>query len=235
MKTRPPRSGLRSGPRAEERERIMRVVVVDYGSGNLHSALKALERAGRDAGLSLEVGLAASGEEIAAADRILLPGVGAFRACKEGLDARPGVTEALEEAALKRGKPFLGVCVGMQLLAERGLEFGAHPGLGWLGGEVRRLTPADPALKIPHMGWNALEILQPHPLFEGLAPGSQAYFVHSYHLVPARAEDLAARADYGGPVTAAVARGNVAGVQFHPEKSQAVGLRLLANFLNWRP
>lgn len=213
----------------------MRAVVVDYGSGNLHSALKALERAGRDAGRALEVGLAATGEEIAAADRILLPGVGAFRACKEGLAARSGVTEALEEAVFKRGKPFLGVCVGMQLLAEKGLEFGEHPGLNWLGGAVRLLTPSDPTLKIPHMGWNALNLLRPHPLFEGMAPESQAYFVHSYHLVPERAEDVLAEADYGGPVTAAVGRGNIAGVQFHPEKSQAVGLRLLANFLNWRP
>ncbi|WP_026310341.1 imidazole glycerol phosphate synthase subunit HisH [Neomegalonema perideroedes] len=213
----------------------MRVVVVDYGSGNLHSALKALERAGRDAGLNLDVGLAATGEEVAAADRILLPGVGAFAACEEGLRARPGVVEALEEAVLQRGRPFLGVCVGMQLLAEKGLEFGEHPGLNWLGGEVRRLTPSDPALKIPHMGWNALRILRPHPLFAGLAPETQAYFVHSYHLVPARAEDVAAQADYGGAVTAAVARDNLAGLQFHPEKSQAAGLRILTNFLNWRP
>ncbi len=213
----------------------MRVVVVDYGSGNLHSALKALERAARDGGLEVDAGLASTGEAIAAADRIVLPGVGAFADCKAGLLARPGVLAALEEAVLGAGKPFLGVCVGMQLLADQGLEFGVTEGLGWLGGEVRRLEPSDPTLKIPHMGWNDVTPVRPHPLFAGFAPGTQAYFVHSYHLAPADPADLLASADYGGPVTAAVARDNIAGVQFHPEKSQQAGLALLTNFLNWRP
>jgi glutamine amidotransferase len=213
----------------------MKVAVVDYGSGNLHSAHKAFERAAREAGIAAEVRVTADADWTLAADRIVLPGVGAFADCRRGLDAAPGMVEALTEAVRRRGRPFLGICVGMQLLATRGLEYETVAGLDWIAGDVAPIRPADPALKIPHMGWNTLEIRRPHPLLDGVRPGLHAYFVHSYQLYAAEADDVVATADYAGPITAIVARENVAGTQFHPEKSQTLGLSLIANFLKWRP
>lgn len=216
----------------------MTVVVVDYGSGNLRSAAKALERAARDAGLNAKVVVSANAADVARADRVVLPGVGAFGDCRRGLDAIPGMVEALEDAVRRQGKPFLGICVGMQLMAERGLEFGVHPGLGWIAGEVAALKPADATLKIPHMGWNALK-LQPgaadHPVLADVRDGDHAYFVHSYAMTCHHPSDVLAVVDYGGPVTAIVARDNMVGTQFHPEKSQAVGQAFLRRFLMWRP
>ena len=214
------------------------VAIIDYGSGNLHSAAKAFERAARERGNGLAIKVTARPEEVASAERIVLPGVGAFADCRQGLLAIPGMVEALEQTVRQRGKPFLGICVGLQLMAERGLEHGLTPGLGWIGGEVRAIAPSDPSLKIPHMGWNTLDIARKHALFEGIptgAAGLNAYFVHSYHLVPAGAETLVATADYAGPITAFVAKDNMAGSQFHPEKSQKLGLALIANFLKWKP
>lgn len=216
----------------------MTVAIIDYNSGNLHSAAKALERAAREGGTNAKILVTNKPEEVRAAERIVLPGVGAFADCKHGLDAVPGMVEALTEAVKKDGKPFFGICVGMQLLAERGLEHGTTEGLGWIAGEVDRINPRDPALKIPHMGWNTLREMREHPLFEGITLGEQglhAYFVHSYHLKPKDPADLLAEADYAGTITAAVARDNIAGSQFHPEKSQRLGLALLANFLRWKP
>ena len=225
----------------------MNLVIIDYDSGNLHSAAKAFERANADAGTGHTISVSASPRDVRRADRIVLPGVGAFGDCFSGLTAISGMREALEEAVVEKGRPFLGICVGMQLLAERGLEHGTQQGLGWIRGEVRPIKPKDPQLKIPHMGWNTLEgpqtspsggLAQIHPLLEGipLGPaGLHAYFVHSYHFVPKEAGTVAATTDYGGSVTAMVARGNIAGTQFHPEKSQRLGLRLIANFLNWTP
>lgn len=216
----------------------MHVAIIDYGSGNLHSAAKAFERAARESGSPLAVKVTSKPEDVRAAERIVLPGVGAFADCKKGLVAIPGVIEALEESVRARGKPFLGICVGLQLMAERGLEHGLTPGLGWIEGEVRAISPRDPSLKIPHMGWNTLKLAREHALFEGIPTGDaglNAYFVHSYHLVPARADALVATTDYAGPITAFVAKDNVAGSQFHPEKSQKLGLALIANFLKWTP
>jgi glutamine amidotransferase len=214
----------------------MRVAVIDYGSGNLRSAAKALERAAAEAGLAAEVLVTAKPEEVGRADRIVLPGVGAFGDCRRGLAALDGMIEALEAAALRAARPFLGICVGMQLMATRGLEHGAHEGLGWIEGEVVAIEPADGTLKVPHMGWNELQVLAPgHPVLEGLAAGTHVYFVHSYHFAVADPAQVLARVDYGGPLTAAVGRDNLVGTQFHPEKSQAAGLRLLTNFLKWRP
>jgi len=216
----------------------MHVAIIDYGSGNLHSAAKAFERAAREQGSKLAVKVTAEPEDVLAAERIVLPGVGAFADCKQGLVRIPGMIEALEEAVHKAGKPFLGICVGLQLMAERGLEHGLTPGLGWIEGEVRAIEPRDPSLKIPHMGWNTLQMARAHALFEGIPTGEEglnAYFVHSYHLVPSDPGVLVATTDYGGPITAFVARDNVAGSQFHPEKSQKLGLALIANFLKWRP
>jgi len=213
----------------------MKVAIVDYGSGNLHSAHKAFERAAREAGLAAEVRVTADADWVLNADRIVLPGVGAFADCRRGLDATPGMVAALSEAVRRRGAPFLGICVGMQLLATRGLEYETVAGLDWIPGDVAPIRPADSALKIPHMGWNTLEIRRPHALLDGLRPGLHAYFVHSYQLYAAEAGDVVAVADYAGPITALVARENVAGVQFHPEKSQTLGLGLIANFLKWRP
>jgi glutamine amidotransferase len=216
----------------------MSVAVIDYGSGNLHSAAKALERASRESGVNAPIVVTSDPEKVRNAERVVLPGVGAFADCKRGLDAVPGMVEALTEVVRKKGKPFFGICVGMQLLAERGLEHGVTQGLGWVRGDVDRITPADSALKIPHMGWNTLNEKRKHPLFDGIelgVKGLHAYFVHSYHLKPADQADLVAVADYGGAITAAVARGNIAGSQFHPEKSQRLGLALLANFLRWKP
>jgi glutamine amidotransferase len=211
------------------------VAIIDYGSGNLRSAEKAFVRAAREAGLDLDIVVTADPDAVRDAQRIVLPGVGAFADCKAGLEAVPGLRAALEEAVRRDGKPFLGICVGMQLMAALGREHGTHEGLGWIGGEVVLIAPGDPGLKIPHMGWNALELLRPHPLTTGIAPGAHAYFVHSYHLVAQHTEDVVARTEHGGPVTALVARANMAGTQFHPEKSQETGLRLVANFLGWRP
>jgi glutamine amidotransferase len=217
------------------------IALIDYGSGNLRSAEKALVKASLALGGDRRILVTDKPEEIARADRIVLPGVGAFAACMGALRARPGLTEALEEAVRGRGAPFLGVCVGMQLLASRGLEFGQTMGLDWIGGQVRRLAPRGPGLKVPHMGWNDIALTAPHPLFDGLDGDGQAslgapmYFTHSFAFYPDQHAAVAAQVDHGGVFTAAVAQGNIAGVQFHPEKSQAAGLRLLANFLDWRP
>jgi imidazole glycerol-phosphate synthase subunit HisH len=216
----------------------MSVAIVDYGSGNLHSAAKAFERASRDNGLSEPIVVTSDPGAVAAASRVVLPGVGAFADCRRGLDEIPGMIDALQESVHEKGKPFFGICVGMQLMAERGLEYQVTPGLGWIAGEVDRIAPADPALKIPHMGWNTLNMLKAHPLLDGipLGPdGLHAYFVHSYELKPSQRGDLVAQSDYGGPLTAIVARDNMVGTQFHPEKSQRLGLALIANFLQWTP
>lgn len=216
----------------------MTVAVIDYGSGNLHSAAKALERASRESGVNAKILVTKDPDDVRRAERIVLPGVGAFADCKRGLDAVSGMVAALNEATLKKGKPFFGICVGMQLLAERGLEHGVSNGLGWLKGEVDRITPSDPSLRIPHMGWNTLRMKRRHTLLEGIELGDRgqhAYFVHSYHFKPKDNSDLVAEADYAGSITAIVARDNIAGSQFHPEKSQKLGLALLANFLRWKP
>jgi glutamine amidotransferase len=214
------------------------VAIVDYGSGNLHSAAKAFERAAREAGLGQPIVVTQDPAVVAGADRVVLPGVGAFADCRRGLDAVDGMVGALEEAVRRKGRPFFGICVGMQLLAERGREYEVTDGLGWIAGEVDRIAPNDPNLKIPHMGWNTLEVMRPHALLDGLTLGPQgrhAYFVHSYQLNPAQRGDLVAAADYGGAVTAIVARDNIVGTQFHPEKSQRFGLALITNFLKWKP
>ena len=216
----------------------MSVAIVDYGSGNLHSAAKAFERAAQDAGLQQPIVVTNDPSVVAAADRVVLPGVGAFADCRRGLDAVDGMVAALQEAVRRNGRPFFGICVGMQLLAERGREYEVTPGLGWIAGEVDRIAPNDPNLKIPHMGWNTLNVDRAHPLLDGLMLGPQglhAYFVHSYELKVADRADLVAEADYGGPVTAIVARDNIVGTQFHPEKSQRLGLAVIANFLKWKP
>lgn len=217
---------------------MQRVAIIDYGSGNLHSAAKAFERAARESEAPSQIIVTSRAEDIASADRIVLPGVGAYADCKRGLLAVPGLADALTRAVRHDGRPFLGICVGMQLMASRGLEFEVTDGLGWIPGEVRAITPSDAALKIPHMGWNNLNALRPHVLLDGIATGPSglhAYFVHSFHLAAERREDVVAETDYGGPVTAIVARDNIAGTQFHPEKSQHLGLKLIGNFLNWRP
>jgi glutamine amidotransferase len=216
----------------------MSVAIIDYGSGNLHSARKAFERAAREAGLSREVKVTARPEDVLAADHIVLPGVGSFADCRQGLEGVSGMVEALEEAVRQRGRPFLGICVGAQLMATRGLEHKVVAGLNWVAGDVAAIKPRDPELKIPHMGWNTLDVRRNHPLLQEVktgASGLHAYFVHSYQLYADDAGDLVATADYGGPVTAIVARDNIAGTQFHPEKSQTLGLKLIANFLQWRP
>ncbi len=216
----------------------MSVAIIDYGSGNLHSAAKAFERVVLESGPVQPVAVTNDPDAVRNADRIVLPGVGAFADCRRGLDAVPGMTEALEEAVCRQGKPFLGICVGMQLMAERGREYSVTDGMGWIRGEVCRITPRDPALKIPHMGWNTIDVRRPHPLLEGIPLGTDglhAYFVHSYHLQVEDPADLVADCDYGGPVTALVGRDNCAGTQFHPEKSQKLGLALIANFLKWKP
>ena len=213
------------------------VAVVDYGSGNLHSAVKALERAAREGGSGATIALTADPEIVRRADRIVLPGVGAFADCKRGLDSIDGMIEALEEAVAREAKPFLGICVGMQLLATRGLEHGGSPGLDWIAGQVAPLTPADPHLKIPHMGWNTLDATR-HPVLKGIPTGPDgwhAYFVHSYAFRASEPADVVATTDYGGAIAAMVGRDTIVGTQFHPEKSQALGLALLANFLSWSP
>jgi glutamine amidotransferase len=213
----------------------MIVVIIDYGSGNLRSAAKAFERAAAEAGIAADIEVTSTPEVVVGADRIVLPGVGAFADCRRGLADIPGLEASLYEAAIARARPFLGICVGMQLLAERGREFETVDGLGWIGGEVVAIEPKDPALKIPHMGWNEIEARADHPLLAELPAGAHGYFVHSYHFRLAEAADLVAVTDYGGPLAAVIGRGNLVGTQFHPEKSQEAGLRLIGNFLRWRP
>jgi glutamine amidotransferase len=214
------------------------VAIVDCGSGNLHSAAKAFERASRESGHDQPIVVTNDPDTVRRADRIVLPGVGAFADCRRGLDAVAGMVEALNDTVRGKGRPFLGICVGMQLMAERGHEYEVIEGLGWIAGEVDRIAPRDPNLKIPHMGWNTLKALKPHPLLDQIPVGTEglhAYFVHSYQLEPSNRDDLVAEADYGGPVTAMVARETYAGTQFHPEKSQRLGLKLISNFLKWAP
>jgi imidazole glycerol-phosphate synthase subunit HisH len=214
------------------------VAIVDYGSGNLHSAAKAFERAAREANFETRVIVTSKAADIRAADRVVLPGVGAFADCKRGLDAAPGLREALDITVRQKGRPFLGICVGMQLMAERGLEFNTTEGLGWIAGAVTTIVPRDPTYKIPHMGWNTIDVARPHALLGGIttgASGNHAYFVHSFHFVPRDPTVLVATTDHGTPVTAMVAQGNIVGTQFHPEKSQALGLALIRNFLAWKP
>ncbi len=208
--------------------------LVDYDSGNLHSAQKAFERMAAETGAGRIV-VTSDPEVVARADRVVLPGDGAFPACRTALHAVPGLAEAVIEAVEARGRPFLGICVGMQMLATRGHEHAVTPGFGWIHGEIVRIRPDDPALKVPHMGWNDLVIDRPHPVLEGIATGDHAYFVHSYHMAMADPSERLAHADYGGDITAIVGRDNIVGTQFHPEKSQRAGLRLIANFLHWRP
>ncbi|MDB5473091.1 MAG: hisH [Devosia sp.] len=213
------------------------VAIIDYGAGNLHSASKAFERMAAAVG-DVDILVTADPEQVRKADRIMLPGVGAFADCKRGLDAVAGMVEVLEEKVIGGGTPFLGVCVGMQLMASEGREKAITPGLGWIAGTVERIRPSEPGLKIPHMGWNTLSIGRPHPLLAGIADGPDglhAYFVHSYHLVTQSDAMRVATTDYGGAVTACVGRDNMFGAQFHPEKSQALGLQLIENFLRWTP
>jgi imidazole glycerol-phosphate synthase subunit HisH len=214
------------------------VAIIDYGSGNLHSAAKAFERAARTLDNPPSIVVTRDPDAVARADRIVLPGVGAFADCRHGLDALNGMVGALDEAVRNRARPFFGICVGMQLMATRGKEYVTTQGLDWISGDVEKITPSDDSLKIPHMGWNTLNVARPHPVLEGLPlgqSGRHAYFVHSYHLNAANDADVVARADYGGPVTAIVARDTAIGTQFHPEKSQRFGLALIANFLRWTP
>ena len=216
----------------------MKVAIIDYGSGNLRSAVKAFERAAHETGKPAEIVLTSQVAEVRQADRIVLPGVGAFADCRAGLHRIDGMWEAIDEAVSGHGKPFLGICVGMQLMAERGHEHNITEGFGWIRGDVRAIEPVDKTLKIPHMGWNTIEACKPHPVLENIALGNEglhAYFVHSYHLVPHDHADVLAEADYGGSIIAAVARDNMIGTQFHPEKSQELGLHLIGNFLSWTP
>jgi glutamine amidotransferase len=216
----------------------MRVSIIDYGSGNLRSAVKAFERASRETGVDAEIELTDKADRVASADRIVLPGVGAYADCRRGLDAVPGMVEALRDVVENRARPFLGICVGMQLMSSRGLEKTVTKGLGWIPGDVKQIEPSDPSLKIPQIGWNTLEFRNDHALFNGIPGGDDglhAYFVHSYHLAAEQPDTVVATTSYGGPVTAFVARANMAGAQFHPEKSQTLGLRLIGNFLTWTP
>lgn len=212
----------------------MLTAIIDYESGNLHSAEKAFQRMAQetDAGT---VTVTSDPEVIRTADRVVLPGDGAFPSCRQALFDHRGVFEAMEEVVIEQGKPFMGICIGMQMLATRGLEYEVTPGFDWIGGEVVKITPSDPAMKVPHMGWNDLVIDHPHPVLDGLKTGDHAYFVHSYHFRVADPAQRLAWCDYGGEITAIVGRDNIVGTQFHPEKSQASGLRLIANFLGWAP
>ncbi len=215
-----------------------KVAIVDYGSGNLHSAQKAFERAAREAGIACDIEVTPDAERVLGADHIVLPGVGAFADCRRGLAALPGMMDALSEAVLDRGRPFFGICVGMQLLATRGLEHGDWPGFGWIAGEVAAIEPDDASLRIPHMGWNTLDAQVSHPVIDGIPTGPNglhAYFVHSYAFRPASQAHVIATTDYDGKITALIGRDNIVGSQFHPEKSQTLGLALIANFLRWRP
>jgi len=217
---------------------MMRVAIIDYGSGNLRSAHKAFERSAREAGMVAEIEVTADADRVATADRVVLPGVGAFADCRSGLDAVPGMHDAIDEAVIAKGRPFLGICVGLQLMATRGLEKTNTPGFDWIRGDVVEMTPDDPTLRIPQIGWNTLDVQQDHPLLAGLKTGPDgyhAYFVHSYHLSAENPADVVATCAYGGLVTAIAARDNLAGTQFHPEKSQTLGLALIGNFLRWAP
>ena len=216
----------------------MTTAIIDYGSGNLRSAAKAFERAAAESGSGERILVTSNAEAVRAADRIVLPGVGAFADCRRGVDAVDGMLEALNEAVRNKARPFFGICVGMQLMATRGKEHVTTEGFNWVSGDVEKITPRDESLKIPHMGWNTLTAIEPHPLLDGIAVGPQglhAYFVHSYHLKPADRSCLLAEADYGGPLTAIVGRDTIVGTQFHPEKSQRFGLALISNFLKWKP
>jgi imidazole glycerol-phosphate synthase subunit HisH len=221
----------------------MTTAIIDYGSGNLRSAAKAFERAAADAGLSETVLVTDNADQVAAADRVVLPGVGAFGDCRAGVYGLPGMVEALEATVIDKGRPFLGICVGMQLMADRGLEHGGADGFGWIPGEVCPLEPADPTLKVPHMGWNDLrasgadsdDLGTRHPVLDGMTAGDHVYFVHSFGFICATAQHRLAEVEYGDAVTAMVGRDNMIGTQFHPEKSQAVGLKFIENFLRWRP
>ena len=217
---------------------MMRVSIVDYGSGNLHSALKAFERAARESALVADIVLTSDPDRVAKSDRIVLPGVGAFADCRTGLDSVPGMVDAIQDSVVARARPFLGICVGQQLMASRGLEKTVTPGLGWIAGDVVEISPADSNLKIPQIGWNTLEVLNRHPLLDGIPTGPEgwhAYFVHSYHIAVENPQERIAVTDYGGQVTAIVGRDNMVGTQFHPEKSQKLGLALIGNFLKWKP
>jgi len=217
---------------------MQRLTIINYGSGNLHSAAKAFERAARESEADVAIAVTDDPAAVLAADRVVLPGVGAFADCKAGVDRVAGMREALERTVRDKLRPFLGICVGAQLTAERGLEFGVTPGFGWIRGDVKAIEPEDRLLKIPHMGWNTIEVINDHPLLAGIetgAGGLHAYFVHSFHLEVADRRALVAAAQYGGPLTAMVGIDNIAGTQFHPEKSQTLGLRLLSNFLKWSP
>jgi glutamine amidotransferase len=216
----------------------MRVAIIDYGSGNLRSATKAFERAAREAGIEATIELTDKPEIVAAADRVVLPGVGAYADCRSGLGAVTGMHEALMETVETKARPFLGICVGMQLMSSRGLEKTTTEGLGWIEGDVVEMTPSDPGLKIPQIGWNTLTLNSPHPLFDGITTGTEglhAYFVHSYHLAATNPAEVIATTEYGGAMTAFVGRDNMVGSQFHPEKSQKLGLALISNFLRWKP
>ncbi len=223
--------------RIQKRESTdVKIAVVDCGSGNLRSVIRALERAAQETGIAASVNITQNPEEVLNACRLVMPGQGAFASCLDGLGRAPGLREALEEAVQGQGKPFLGICVGMQLLADVGEEHGEHKGLGWIPGRVVALAPSDTALKIPHMGWNALVIRSPvHPVLADLPPEPHVYFANSYHFLCDREEDCLATTDFGGSITAVVGRGNIVGTQFHPEKSQAVGLAILRHFLRWNP
>lgn len=213
----------------------MSVAIIDYGSGNLRSAAKAFERAVGELGLNMPVRATKNPDDLRSASHIVLPGVGAFGDCRQGLDSVTGMTEAMEEEVIRGGKPFLGICVGMQLMASFGREHGDHKGLGWIPGEVIPLTPTDSTLKIPHMGWNDLKLLNKHPVINDIFDGDHAYFVHSYQFSCDDSKNCLSTVDYGERVTAMISRDNIIGTQFHPEKSQSAGLKLIANFLKWRP
>ncbi|WP_439154889.1 imidazole glycerol phosphate synthase subunit HisH [Yoonia sp.] len=212
----------------------MTTALIDYDSGNLHSAQKAFERMAAEAGAGPII-VTGDPDVVARADRIVLPGDGAFPHCRAQLYAQTGLAEAITEAVITRAVPFFGICVGMQMLATTGHEYEETPGFGWIAGDIRRITPADPALKVPHMGWNDLVIDHPHPVLEGIATGEHAYFVHSYAMEVANPVERLAHVDYAGDITAIVGRDNIIGTQFHPEKSQAAGLRMIGNFLRWMP
>ncbi|MCA3554328.1 imidazole glycerol phosphate synthase subunit HisH [Aestuariivirga sp.] len=216
----------------------MSVAIIDYGSGNLHSAAKAFERAARDSGIAMKIGVTSDPDVLRRAERLVLPGVGAFRDCRTGLMAAPGLWQTLRDEAVNKGKPFLGICVGMQLMASCGLEHDITAGFGWIPGDVTPLAPRESSFKIPHMGWNTLDLARPHALLKDIPLGERglhAYFVHSFHLDAQSSSDIIATTEHGQTVTAMVGRDNLAGTQFHPEKSQTLGLTLLANFLKWRP
>lgn len=213
----------------------MKTVIIDYGSGNLRSAEKSVVRAARDGGTNADISVTSYPDDVKSADRIILPGVGAFADCMAGLTALDGMRDALEESVHQDGKPFLGICVGMQLLADAGLEHGRTEGLGWIGGDVKEITVNDPALKVPHMGWSDLDLDNDHPVLDGINTGDHAYFVHSYHFEAADQANVLAHVDYDGKIAAIIGRDNILGTQFHPEKSQDVGLKLLENFLKWSP